>query len=412
MSSWLAPTVVMVLGLAMMVRERLAPARDLRGSPSFTRRASLLSATQAATVWLLAGRIDGAFASIRPWPELEFGAVGGAALGYLVITFANYWWHRARHESPLLWRWLHQLHHNPGRIEVLTSFYKHPLEILANVGLASLVLTGLLGLSPAASAAATLASGLAELIYHWNVRTPRWLGLFFQRPEMHCVHHQRHRHAMNYGDLPLWDMLFGTYENPRRFEGECGFSLSKEERVASMLSGIDLFAPCPQPRAGRWRVALVLALGLAQMFCDLTGLSLLGGVAMATAASPAPRVFTSLPDGQGGLVDPFADDFSIEVETPEGTTTTRALTPETYGALRGPYNRRNTYGALVAGAAYLEGHELTESMWRAALEYTACGRSEALDELGLPPRAPGSRVTLLQRERASGSLRQWSFSCR
>jgi sterol desaturase/sphingolipid hydroxylase (fatty acid hydroxylase superfamily) len=57
---------------------------------------------------------------------------------------------------------------------------------------------------------------------------------------MHQVHHARGVHALNYGDLPLWDMLFGTYENPETFEGECGFTEDRELRVGAMLRGRDV----------------------------------------------------------------------------------------------------------------------------------------------------------------------------
>ena len=31
--------------------------------------------------------------------------------------------------------------------------------------------------------------------------TPRWVGLIFQRPEMHRIHHEHGRHRNNYGDI-------------------------------------------------------------------------------------------------------------------------------------------------------------------------------------------------------------------
>ncbi|MGV8644007.1 sterol desaturase family protein, partial [Pseudomonas aeruginosa] len=49
---------------------------------------------------------------------------------YFVNTFVTYWWHRARHANDTLWRLFHQLHHAPQRIEVFTSFYKHPTEMV------------------------------------------------------------------------------------------------------------------------------------------------------------------------------------------------------------------------------------------------------------------------------------------
>jgi len=45
------------------------------------------------------------------------------------------------------WQVFHQVHHSPSRIEVLTSFYKHPIEIASNTVLSASILYGLLGLS-------------------------------------------------------------------------------------------------------------------------------------------------------------------------------------------------------------------------------------------------------------------------
>jgi len=161
----------------------------------------------------------------------------GIALGYVVITFVYYWWHRARHEIPLLWRWLHQVHHSPARIECLMSFYKHPLEIAVNGVLSSAILYVLCGL-PAASAAVVVAiTGVAELVYHANVRTPWWLGFVFQRPEMHRRHHELGVHRGNFSDLPLWDLLFGTFDNPRLTPARCGFADDRERQLGRMLLG-------------------------------------------------------------------------------------------------------------------------------------------------------------------------------
>ena len=74
-------------------------------------------------------------------------------------------------------------------------------------------------LSLEAGAIYTACTALGEFFYHTNVRTPRWVGFVFQRPEMHRIHHQYGRHTNNYGDIVWWDMLFGTYENPQEFDG-------------------------------------------------------------------------------------------------------------------------------------------------------------------------------------------------
>jgi len=155
----------------------------------------------------------------------------------VAITFVFYWWHRARHEVPLLWRWLHQVHHSAARIEVATSFYKHPVEILFNSLLSSFILHALLGLSPLCASLVVTITGLAELVYHSNLSTPYWLGFVFQRPESHRRHHEIGHHRDNYSDLPVWDILFGTFDNPRRSPRECGFGRERERQLLRMLLG-------------------------------------------------------------------------------------------------------------------------------------------------------------------------------
>ncbi len=233
---------VAAVGLVLLLVERVAPGRAFPRVPGFVPRAVLFSVFQAAIAWAAGVSWDPWLRAHRPWSLDGLGVAGGAVVGYLAITLVYYGWHRARHEVPFLWRHLHQLHHSPRRIEVLTSFYKHPLEIVANGLLSSAVLYVVVGVGREAATIAVLLTGLAELFYHWNVRTPRWVGFFVQRPEMHCVHHEKGVHTSNFADLPLWDMIFGTYRNPASFEGECGFDAHEERDLAAMLRGRDLHA--------------------------------------------------------------------------------------------------------------------------------------------------------------------------
>ena len=229
------PILVLACAIVMIAVELARPGRRWPKVAGWWGRAALLNGVQAAMVFVGGALWDPWLREHRPWSADALGTTGGAIVGYLVITFVYYWWHRARHERPFLWRWVHQLHHSPARIEILTSFYKHPLEIALNGVLSSAILYVVVGLGPEAATYAVLLTGLAELFYHWNVRTPRWLGWIVQRPEMHCVHHERGRHASNYADLPLWDLLFGTFDNPASFDGACGFA--DEHRLGAMLRG-------------------------------------------------------------------------------------------------------------------------------------------------------------------------------
>lgn len=240
-------TVLIVLATAvvMIAYEARKPGRKWPEVRGWWFRAAALNFVQVGVVFLAGNIWDPWFRSVRPWSAEWMGPTWGGLVGYFAITFVYYWWHRFRHSSDFCWRWFHQVHHSPQRIEVITSFYKHPFEIVVNGVLSSLVLYVLVGVNAEGATLAVLLSGLAELFYHWNVTTPYWLGFIFQRPESHCVHHQQGLHKYNYSDLPLWDMLFGTFYNPREWNEQCGFGEEREQRFGEMLLGMDVHRKKP-----------------------------------------------------------------------------------------------------------------------------------------------------------------------
>jgi sterol desaturase/sphingolipid hydroxylase (fatty acid hydroxylase superfamily) len=236
---------VMCLGVSMIVVEHMRPGHNFPRVGGWLPRALAINAVQVGAVYLAGVAWNTWMLGHRLWTADRIGTVGGAFLGYLCLTFVFYWWHLWRHRSDFLWRWLHQVHHSAQRLEVLTAFYKNPLEILIDSVLSSVVIYLLIGLSPAAGAGAVLLSAIGELCYHWNVKTPYWIGFIFQRPESHLVHHQEALHDYNYSDLPLWDIMFGTFKNPREWNKRCGLGDRNEHRIAEMLIGIDVWRSAP-----------------------------------------------------------------------------------------------------------------------------------------------------------------------
>ena len=221
--------------LFCFVLERVVPGWPLPRVRTWPVRVLLINGVQLGVV-VLAGVTWERWLSAWSLFHLStsLGALGGGLLAYFLTTFIFYWWHRWRHEIDALWAF-HQIHHSARRLEALTSFYKHPAEMVANSIIGSVLVYSLLGLSPEAGAVYTACTALGELFYHANITTPRWVGYVFQRPEMHRIHHEYGRHENNYGDVVWWDMLFGTYENPARFTASCGFEPEREERLADML---------------------------------------------------------------------------------------------------------------------------------------------------------------------------------
>lgn len=162
-------------------------------------------------------------------PDVLVGVVS-----FLIASFIFYWWHRATHKFDFLWRVFHQLHHSAPRVEALTAFYAHPMDTAAAVLISSFSSYVILGASPFAAGVALILTGAFDLFLHSDVRTPTWLGFWVQRPEMHTIHHAKDHHAQNYG-LPLWDIVFGTWTNPRERVSTLGFDPDKSERITDML---------------------------------------------------------------------------------------------------------------------------------------------------------------------------------
>jgi sterol desaturase/sphingolipid hydroxylase (fatty acid hydroxylase superfamily) len=233
-----------VFGIAVccFALERAIPGWALPKVPTWPVRVVMVNVVQLGIV-LVAGITWEAWLASRSLFDLSkhVSPLVGGSIAYFIATFVFYWWHRWRHEVDFLWRGFHQIHHSPQRIEVITSFYKHPGEMIVNSLIGSALVYTLLGLSLEAGAVYTACTAIGEFFYHTNVRTPQWIGYFFQRPEMHRIHHQHDRHKNNYGDIVWWDMLFGTYENPREFAHTCGFDNAKEQRLGEMLMYKDVY---------------------------------------------------------------------------------------------------------------------------------------------------------------------------
>ena len=182
-------------------------------------------------------------ASHRWLDGTKLGVAGGTVAGFVLAEGVVYAYHRAAHRFGFMWRAFHQVHHSPRRVDIPGSVLFHPLEMVNQTLILLFATVIVLGLEPLAAALVGYFFAFYGYFQHWNVRTPRWLGYVIQRPESHCVHHRVGVHYYNFADLPLWDILFGTFRNPRQFMGECGFEGDADQRLPAMLAFADVNAP-------------------------------------------------------------------------------------------------------------------------------------------------------------------------
>ncbi|HTF21779.1 MAG TPA: sterol desaturase family protein [Chryseolinea sp.] len=173
------------------------------------------------------------------------GTLGGGIVAVLLYEFGVFVWHYSLHRSDFLWKHFHQMHHSAERLDTYGAFYFSPLDMLGWSVLGSLCFGLIAGFSPGAITVMLLITNFFSIFQHANIRTPQWLGYFVQRPESHTLHHAQGIHRYNYSDLPLFDIIFGTFRNPREFEHETGFYNGASGRIVEMLKGQDVASPRP-----------------------------------------------------------------------------------------------------------------------------------------------------------------------
>ena len=234
---------VLALYGALMLWEAIAPGRNLpkvrgwlpRAFASFV--AYFYLASYLPLVW------DSYLAEYQIFDLSGLGALAGAAVGLLVYEALLYAWHRTMHQTDWLWRSLHQMHHSAERIDTFGAFYFSPLDAAGLTFVGSLSLSLVVGLSPQAVTIFLFATVFLGIFQHTNIRTPQWLGYLVQRPESHTNQHGRGLHRYNYSDLPIFDILFGTFKNPATYETVTGFYEGASARIIEMLIFCDVSEP-------------------------------------------------------------------------------------------------------------------------------------------------------------------------
>lgn len=129
-----------------------------------------------------------------------------------------------------------------------------------------------------------------------------------------------------------------------------------------------------------YAAAALLALGVLQMIGDLSHFPALRGLAAATVASPAPKVFSAV---RG--FETYSTRFFVEWTDQDGIEHSLPVTSEVYARLAGPYNRRNVYGAALAYGPVLATDTRSQPMLEAVMTYAFCGDAPLLQELGIDP---------------------------
>jgi sterol desaturase/sphingolipid hydroxylase (fatty acid hydroxylase superfamily) len=175
-------------------------------------------------------------------PLLGLDGAAALAVAVLGLDLAGYVAHRLRHRIGALWAF-HRTHHTDVEVDVTTTLRHHPGDVAGIVVVSATALL-VLGCSPAHFAAFGVLTALFGLWDHLRIQLParleRSLGLVFQTPGLHRVHHSPNRAQTdsNFGLVfTFWDRLLGTYQ-PVGPRGEVGLDtrdLARRQSLRGML---------------------------------------------------------------------------------------------------------------------------------------------------------------------------------
>jgi sterol desaturase/sphingolipid hydroxylase (fatty acid hydroxylase superfamily) len=153
------------------------------------------------------------FLSLPAWLSLT--------IGFLLLDFGDYAFHRLSHRVRWLWL-LHAVHHSDNAVDISTNLRQHPIHVLITIGWKLVVIAAVGAPLWLAMARETLLIAIAQT-HHAAIDWPPWIektiGRLFVSPRAHWVHHSPvdGETDSNFGSvLVLWDRLFGTYVDPAR----------------------------------------------------------------------------------------------------------------------------------------------------------------------------------------------------
>jgi sterol desaturase/sphingolipid hydroxylase (fatty acid hydroxylase superfamily) len=210
--------------LLLMLFERLAPAaRPLSkalqaGAERGYRIAKNLGfgGLNAIVSWLIVVPASAVAAQwALDWRPAWLLGGAGLAVDLLLLDLWIYWWHRANHVVPFLWRF-HVVHHLDEFLDATTALRFHAGEVLLSAFVRAGVIY-VLDIDLTSVVAFETMIALSTMFHHSNVKLParleRPLSWLIVTPSIHWVHHHALRRDTdsNYATvLSVWDRVFAS----------------------------------------------------------------------------------------------------------------------------------------------------------------------------------------------------------
>lgn len=233
--------VLAALGLFLAMGWIFPAARMMGGLVRIGRNLSLAS-VNAGVSWLIVVPVSALAARwALDWRPLWWSGWTGLVLDLLILDCWIYWWHRANHEIPALWRF-HEVHHLDEFLDASSALRFHFGEVVLS-SLVRAAVIFLLGMPLASVFVFETLLALSAIFHHSNVRLPAWLerplSWVVVTPSIHWVHHhaiQRDTDSNYAALLSVWDRLFGSRSSTVRTpEMPIGVEGRRERQLTGLL---------------------------------------------------------------------------------------------------------------------------------------------------------------------------------
>ncbi len=201
-----------------------------------------------------------------------FLVISYTIVSLIVVDFSSFFTHYFQHKIPILWEF-HKIHHSAKVLHPLSNYREHPIDNVSyaiTTGISLGVVNGafafLFSVTPAELFTPLLGIGIAAFSFnffgfhlrhsHIWLRWPGILAFIFGCPAHHQIHHScKPKHIdKNFAfQLPIWDILFGTFYLPKQEEElEIGLGDGTEHQYKSYLTMytlpfINLLKQSPEP---------------------------------------------------------------------------------------------------------------------------------------------------------------------
>jgi sterol desaturase/sphingolipid hydroxylase (fatty acid hydroxylase superfamily) len=174
-------------------------------------------------------------------PEFWNGWLG-LILDLLLLDIWIYWWHRANHRLPFLWRF-HEVHHLDEMLDTTSALRFHFGEVILSSVVRALVIV-VLGLPLASVVVFEVLVLVSAIFHHSNLKLPagfeKALSWFIVTPSIHWVHHHAKQKDTdsNYSTvLSIWDRIFSSTSSfARKPDMKIGVEQRSEKNLLALLT--------------------------------------------------------------------------------------------------------------------------------------------------------------------------------